>query len=246
MDERAADVFGCYLMRLASALAAGDLHHAWPARCFWSDHRLALAAFAGDYDLPILRGSQPVAARSACNNRRARDLHALERFLCRRRFQLRRRQCRLHRCYGAARGIQPARHGGEQQFTPSQLQLLGRGADTALGFGGFFGYNTPVAGSHPWHRSGLYAHIVERNGAHQLDRPLLSDQYRPPLSIPAGTVTGVNLYNASGHLDLTDYGEVRGRAGFIVGNLLPYGFVGFVADAPTTAYRQRRTRPASR
>jgi outer membrane immunogenic protein len=49
-----------------------------------------------------------------------------------------------------------------------------------------------------------------------------------PLSIPAGTVTGVKLYNASGHLDLTDYGEVRGRAGYIVGNLLPYGFVGFV------------------
>jgi opacity protein-like surface antigen len=37
----------------------------------------------------------------------------------------------------------------------------------------------------------------------------------------------VNLHNASGHLDLTDYAEARFRGGYIVGNLLPYGFVGF-------------------
>ena len=36
------------------------------------------------------------------------------------------------------------------------------------------------------------------------------------------------LHNASGHLDLTDYAEARFRAGYIVGNLLPYGFAGFV------------------
>ena len=29
-------------------------------------------------------------------------------------------------------------------------------------------------------------------------------------------------------MDLTDYAETRGRAGYIVGNLLPYGFVGLV------------------
>jgi outer membrane immunogenic protein len=34
--------------------------------------------------------------------------------------------------------------------------------------------------------------------------------------------------NANGHLDLTDYASVRGRAGYVVGNLLPYGFMGFV------------------
>jgi outer membrane immunogenic protein len=31
---------------------------------------------------------------------------------------------------------------------------------------------------------------------------------------------------ASGRLDLTDYGEARFRAGYVVGNLLPYGFIG--------------------
>jgi opacity protein-like surface antigen len=38
----------------------------------------------------------------------------------------------------------------------------------------------------------------------------------------------VNLHSASGHLNLTDYAEARGRAGYIVGNLLPYGFIGLV------------------
>jgi hypothetical protein len=49
-----------------------------------------------------------------------------------------------------------------------------------------------------------------------------------PLSIPVGTVTSVNLHNASGHLNLTDYVEARGRAGYVVGNLLWYGFIGMV------------------
>jgi outer membrane immunogenic protein len=32
--------------------------------------------------------------------------------------------------------------------------------------------------------------------------------------------------SANGHLDLIDYTEVRARAGYVVGNLLPYGFIG--------------------
>ena len=32
--------------------------------------------------------------------------------------------------------------------------------------------------------------------------------------------------NPAGRLDLTDYGEARFRAGYVVGNLLPYGFIG--------------------
>ena len=37
--------------------------------------------------------------------------------------------------------------------------------------------------------------------------------------------TAVNV-SASGNLDLTDYGTARGRAGYVIGNFLPYGFVG--------------------
>jgi outer membrane immunogenic protein len=38
----------------------------------------------------------------------------------------------------------------------------------------------------------------------------------------------VTLSQGSGHLDLTDYAEFRGRAGYVLGNVMPYGFVGFV------------------
>ena len=32
--------------------------------------------------------------------------------------------------------------------------------------------------------------------------------------------------SASGNLDLTDFGTARGRAGYVIGNFLPYGFIG--------------------
>jgi outer membrane immunogenic protein len=38
----------------------------------------------------------------------------------------------------------------------------------------------------------------------------------------------VSLTSAAGHLNLTDYAEARGRAGYVIGNLLPYGFIGMV------------------
>jgi opacity protein-like surface antigen len=37
--------------------------------------------------------------------------------------------------------------------------------------------------------------------------------------------TGVTV-SASGNLNLTDFGTARGRAGYVVGNFLPYGFIG--------------------
>ena len=32
--------------------------------------------------------------------------------------------------------------------------------------------------------------------------------------------------SASGNLNLTDFGTARGRAGYVIGNFLPYGFIG--------------------
>jgi outer membrane immunogenic protein len=43
---------------------------------------------------------------------------------------------------------------------------------------------------------------------------------------PAGNVTSVTINNAQGHLGITDYATARFRAGYIVGNFLPYGFIG--------------------
>jgi opacity protein-like surface antigen len=45
---------------------------------------------------------------------------------------------------------------------------------------------------------------------------------------PAGNASSVTLSNAVGRLSLTDYGEARARAGYVVGSFLPYGFIGMV------------------
>jgi len=47
-----------------------------------------------------------------------------------------------------------------------------------------------------------------------------------PLARVLPAVSTAVSINANGSLDLTDYSEVRFRAGYVVGNLLPYGFIG--------------------
>jgi len=106
----------------------------------------------------------------------------------------------------------------QQQAIPSQWQVLSKAADNAVGYGGFLGYNTQ------WQDLILG---VEANYTHT---SLNATATSSPISrlVSVGNVATVSISKASGNLDLTDYAEVRGRAGYIVGNLLPYGFVGFV------------------
>lgn len=106
----------------------------------------------------------------------------------------------------------------EQQATPSQWQVLGRDNGNAFGAGGFLGYNTQ------WQDLILG---VEGNYTHT---SFSATSTASPISrlVSVGNVSTVTISQGSGHLDLTDYAEVRGRAGYVVGNLLPYGFVGFV------------------
>jgi outer membrane immunogenic protein len=112
----------------------------------------------------------------------------------------------------------------QQMFTPSQLQLLGNAAGNAFGGGAFLGYNTQ------WQDLVLG---VEANYTHTS----LNTTTATPSSFQiarafdpssTGNVSGVSLSKASGSLSLTDYGEARARAGYVVGNLLPYAFVGMV------------------
>ena len=65
-------------------------------------------AFAADYDLPILRGSQPVAPIAPVTTVGPGDFHALERHLLRRRGQLQQLDCRLCKYHGAAHTLQSA------------------------------------------------------------------------------------------------------------------------------------------
>jgi outer membrane immunogenic protein len=96
----------------------------------------------------------------------------------------------------------------------SQFQVLKRGSAVAAGVGGFIGYNMQ------WQDliTGVEATYTHTNFNTTAASSTVTRIF-PGLSTQVG-VTG------SGRLDLTDYGEARFRAGYVVGNLLPYGFIG--------------------
>jgi outer membrane immunogenic protein len=109
----------------------------------------------------------------------------------------------------------------QQQYAPSQLATLGQGAATAFGYGGFLGYNAQ------WQDviTGIEATYTHTSLSVSSSSPgIVSRLFTPP----AGGVTSVSVGPSAGRFDLTDYGELRGRAGYVFGNLLPYGFVGVV------------------
>jgi opacity protein-like surface antigen len=110
----------------------------------------------------------------------------------------------------------------EDQAHPSRLQVLGRGADNAPGVGGFLGYNTQ------WQDLiiGVEATYTHTNLNTRASSSPLGFGQSPGRVFP--TLGDSVAINANGNLDLTDYASVRGRAGYVVGNLLPYGFAGFV------------------
>jgi opacity protein-like surface antigen len=102
---------------------------------------------------------------------------------------------------------------------PSQWPVLGKGNTDAAGFGGFVGYNSQ------WQNLILG---VEGNYTHShasvmaTDSPILNRQ------VSAGSLEySVNL-TGTGTLTVDDYVSLRARAGYILNNFLPYGFVGFV------------------
>jgi outer membrane immunogenic protein len=106
----------------------------------------------------------------------------------------------------------------ESQQHPSQWPVLGKADDHTTGFGGFVGYNSQ------WQDLIIG---IEGNYTHT---NFVTTAANSPISrvVSAGgnaysvTVTG------TGMLDLTDYASLRARAGYVLGNFLPYGFVGFV------------------
>jgi outer membrane immunogenic protein len=104
----------------------------------------------------------------------------------------------------------------ESSDHPSDFQVLGRGSAVASGGGAFLGYNTQwqdlVLGV-----EATYTHVNLNTTASSVPNGV--GRFFPDVN------TGVNV-SASGDLDLTDYGTARGRAGYVVGIFLPYGFIG--------------------
>jgi outer membrane immunogenic protein len=102
----------------------------------------------------------------------------------------------------------------EDQATPSAFEVLGRGSSVAAGGGAFLGYNTQ------WQDLVLG---VETTYTHtNLNTTAPST---PVARVYPGLNTQVGVA-ATGFLNLTDLGTLRGRAGYVLGNFLPYGFIG--------------------
>jgi len=102
---------------------------------------------------------------------------------------------------------------------PSQWPVLGNGSSSGTGFGGFVGYNSQ------WQNVILG---IEANYTHA---PITVAASETPITNRAvyigSTEYSVNV-SGTGSLSVTDYGSLRARAGYVMGDFLPYGFVGFV------------------
>lgn len=104
----------------------------------------------------------------------------------------------------------------------STWPVLGSGSNDAVGYGGFIGYNTQwqdvILGL-----EGNYTHTAFATTASS--SPLVGAAGR--IVSAGGNQDSVNL-TGTGQLEITDYASLRARAGWVVGNVLPYGFAGLV------------------
>jgi outer membrane immunogenic protein len=106
----------------------------------------------------------------------------------------------------------------ENEQLPSAWPVLGRTGHDAIGYGGFFGYNMQ------WQDMILG---VELNYTHTS-----MNVVSPETPISRQTSAGGNIYDVTvsgaGTFNVTDYVQLRARAGWMFGKLLPYGFAGVV------------------
>jgi outer membrane immunogenic protein len=107
----------------------------------------------------------------------------------------------------------------ETSIAPSQWPILGTGTAAAPRFGGFVGYNTQFEDL----IFGVEANLD--HGAFKLVAP------NNPISRTTAADSSGNAYSVtltgSGEVDTMDFLTFKARAGYVVGNFLPYGFAGF-------------------
>ena len=113
------------------------------------------------------------------------------------------------------------------------LSTLKNGSTTGTGFGGFIGYNwqwddVVVGVEANYSRTSL-----KKSAADSISRSFIDNGAAPPNHTYTYNVTVVG--NTA--ISLTDLATFRARAGWAVGSLLPYGFVGFaVGRADVKSY----------
>ena len=175
-------------------------------------------ALAADYDLPILRGSsQPVAPLAPVTTVGPATFTRWSGFYFGGDFGLQRSQCRLCRRDTAAGAFQSARATLENVDAPSQWAVLGRGSGSAFGGGGFIGYNTQ------WQDLiiGVEGNYTRTN--------LVTDAPTTPIGriTSAGGAAPTVSFSAAPAHGSDGLRQMRARAGWILGDFLPYGFAGF-------------------
>jgi opacity protein-like surface antigen len=110
----------------------------------------------------------------------------------------------------------------ESTFAPSGWQVLGTADHSAAGFGGFVGYNTVYLAP--------TAKIVLGIEANYDQASLSLIAPNSPISrlLPADSSGNTYLVTITGNGTVSnlDFGTLRARAGWAVGNFLPYGFAG--------------------
>jgi len=105
----------------------------------------------------------------------------------------------------------------ENDDSVSTWPVLGRAGSDAVGYGGFVGYNSQ------WQDLVLG---LEGNYTHTASVAMAAVSAPISRMVTAGGNTySVNLTGA-GALEVTDYASLRARAGWALGNFLPYGFAG--------------------
>jgi outer membrane immunogenic protein len=107
----------------------------------------------------------------------------------------------------------------EQEADPSDLPVLGNGNTSTTGFGGFVGYNTQ------WQDLILGLEVNYTHSPFTMvssDSPIVGHVYTIGSSLYSVNLSG------TGTMEITDYGSLRLRTGWIFDNyFLPYGFAGF-------------------
>jgi opacity protein-like surface antigen len=106
----------------------------------------------------------------------------------------------------------------EQEFLPSQWPALSNTNTPGISFGGFVGYNTQ------WQDLILGVEANLNRAAFSLTAP------SSPIARSVGPDSAGNAYvvrlSSTGSITNMDLATMRVRAGYVFGNLLPYGFVG--------------------
>ena len=167
-------------------------------------------AFAADYDLPILRGSE--SAAGAGGDRRPRDIHALERLLFRRRGQL-----QLAQPPTFPNATLPLLDFSLRELTLERRVHPSAGARQRLRQRvrrrRFSRLQHAVAGPHPRCRSDLYAHELEHDSVTANRRLAGTPPVTDPRVFSANGASTMSTSLGTGNLDLTDYGDgpVPGR-----------------------------------